>query len=118
MLDDSEASIELLRKYCHDKNRENDKKNAEIINELSRISGVKSRIEAKEINGERVNGLEIIDICENGQIEMLKALLECGADIDACEWGGPIDDKVRHYDIDQGRHSIPLIWPSNVLISY
>ena len=95
MLDDSEASIKLLRKYCHDKNRNNDMKNAKIIKALSQVSGIKTRIEAKQVGTTYPDGLEIIDVCENGQIETLKALLECGTDIDVSEWGGPIDNKVR-----------------------
>ena len=97
ILDDSEASIKLLRKYCHDKNRQNDMKNARTIKALSQISGVKTRIEAKRVGSKRPDGLEIVDVCENGQIEMLKALLECGADIDGWEWGGPRPEgKCRH----------------------
>ena len=95
ILDDSEASIKLLRKYCHDKNRQNDMKNARTIKALSQISGVKTRIEAKRVGSKRPDGLEIVDVCENGQIEMLKAILQCGADIDRCELGGTTG-KCRH----------------------
>ena len=74
---------------------------------LSKISGIKTRIEAKPVPGDPPSGLEIIDVCENGQIEMLKVFIECGADIDRCEWAGPevgnmcrvciADEKVKHY---------------------
>ena len=67
---------------------------------LGQISGVKSRIEVRsdEKIPRKLRGLEIIDACENGQIEMLKALLECGADIDGHEWVGTSGIKCRHID--------------------
>ena len=96
MLDDSDASIKLLRKYCHDTNRNNDMKNAKIIKALNQISGIQTRIKSQEVGSSQTDGLEIIDVCENGQIEMLKAFIECGADIDECEWGGPNGGNCRH----------------------
>ena len=94
-LDDSTGDITLdeiiedpksvYRKLCLDPDKNNDSKNARLISMLSIEDDVKAAINHK--TDKTISGLELVEACKNGQIEIVKAIVNCNADINARECG-------------------------------
>ena len=85
-----ENPIDTFKKLCYDKNPLNDKKNAGLIKLLAGEDEIKKIIE----HGTdcKIHQLELVEACHNGQLDIVKVLIECNADINAREVGGIFND--------------------------
>ena len=93
------APKDTIKKLCCDGNPKNDKRNAALIKMLAtKDEEIKNMITDKSSYYERkmfsiglvqqqsalkVGGTPLVEVCENGQLEMAKTLIESGADINA-----------------------------------
>ena len=78
-----EEPTKIFKKLCTDDNPEHDKRNAKMIKMLSNDDEVKKTIEHG--TDSKINKLELVEACKNGQMEIVKMLLECNANINARE---------------------------------
>ena len=91
----SEDPKSVYRKLCLDPNRNNDSKNAKLISMLSIENDVKAAINHK--TDKTISGLELVEACKNGQIEIVKAIVNCNADINARE-GNRNSGRYQHHN--------------------
>ena len=79
------SKLSLVRRLWANELECMDKRNAELIKMLASKDEVKKIIEHG--TDTKISSLELVEACINGQIEIVKALVECNADINAREFG-------------------------------
>ena len=79
----SKEKVKLLKELCYDSCRQNDKSNADKIRLLQDDPEVKKIIDHRWDG--KLNKLELVEACANGQIETVKALVDAGCNFNLRE---------------------------------